>query len=121
MYIRNSVYMIIKESDPLLFDPFLIMGKQVSKQEEIIIAQNGANSASTSNLEVNVKLYGSIMLAVLILLGLLFLYFCAKKCKMASSSWMQHQIKTVHSEIPVVTVQQPQPQPQPQVVFAQRQ
>lgn len=75
----------------IVADPYLRpkMGTSVSKPEEIIIAQNGANSASTSNLEASVKMYGSIMLAVLILCGIMFMYFCLQKCKSWSANWMQ--------------------------------
>lgn len=96
------------------------MGGNESKQEEIIIAQNGANSASTSDIEVSLKMYGSIMLVGIIIFGILFLYMCIKKCREMSSNWVQTQIKSVHSEVPVVAIQQPQTQAQPQVVYTSR-
>ncbi|CAH4035360.1 unnamed protein product [Pieris brassicae] len=55
------------------------MGKNQSKQEEksIVIAQNGANQATT--LEEKIEKYGTFIAAVLVLLLVIGVYFLYKK------------------------------------------
>lgn len=54
------------------------MGKTYSKQEEIIIAQNGTNNASQTSLEQKVELYGIALASLLVFLFccFVFLYPC---------------------------------------------
>lgn len=93
------------------------MGKSYSKQEEIVIAQNGANGATSSVSEINAnfKLYGTLMLIVFVLLVLMFTYFCMSKCKRHSQKWIQRQVRTLVPEnISANPMQMPQ-----QVVYNQ--
>lgn len=73
------------------------MGKSYSKQEEIIIAQNGANNADQKSLDQKLEIHG-IMMASLIVMVLLIVIGCLlKKCHQGSKKWAQKQLRAAVS------------------------
>lgn len=73
------------------------MGKSYSKQEEIIIAQNGANDASQSSLEQKMEMY-SILIAIIMLILLVFgACFIFKKCNKGMKKWARKEMISVIS------------------------
>lgn len=56
------------------------MGKTYSKNEEIIIAQNGANQLDFTNVESHIKNHYYIAITVLLLIIIIICYLCCGKC-----------------------------------------
>lgn len=67
------------------------MGKSYSKQEDVIIAQNGANSASTTSLEQKIELYGLFLVAIIILLLLITAFIMCRKARKGARNWARKQ------------------------------
>lgn len=71
------------------------MGKSYSKTEEIVIAQNGANSASTSSLEQKIEMYGITIITILIILFLIALTCVYKNCNKGVRKWARKELAAV--------------------------
>ncbi|CAB3248533.1 unnamed protein product [Arctia plantaginis] len=67
------------------------MGKAYSKQEEIVIAQNGANSASNSSLEQRIELYGLVMASSLAITFIVAVWFVFKRCHIGAKKWARKE------------------------------
>lgn len=89
------------------------MGKSYSvekKSEEVIIAQNGANSATTSQLEQNLEKYGTIAIVIVLLCGIYLVFVLYKKCKQDTRKILQKDMAVWHSTMSLqVAPQQAQP------------
>lgn len=57
------------------------MGQSYNKQEEVFIAQNGANQASYSSLESSIKTYGILTLGIAIAIGIVIMCWCCGTCR----------------------------------------
>lgn len=77
------------------------MGKSYSKQEEIVIAQNGANGASTSSMEKKMEVYGIVITCVVVLLLLIGVYIVMHKCNKSVKKWARKEMLSAVSVIPV--------------------
>lgn len=72
------------------------MGKTYSKQEEIIIAQNGANQVDLTNVKSHMKMVGvAIIILGILLLGVIMCKCCGR-LKLSATGWMH---KTMGSSI----------------------
>lgn len=63
------------------------MGKSYSKQEEIIIAQNGANNASQTTVEQKLETYGTVILIILGIILLFGILVMCKRCHSGVKKW----------------------------------
>lgn len=71
----------------------ITMGKSYSKNEEIIIAQNGANQLDFTNIESHVKMYGIIILVIGLIILAVILCKCCVKCRSFSKKWMDKNME----------------------------
>lgn len=88
------------------------MGKTYSiekKTEEVIIAQNGANSATNSHYEQTVEKYGIVIIIIAAVLGICILYVVFKKCKMGTKKMLRKEMAVWHSTNSLPLAQQAQP------------
>lgn len=77
------------------------MGKTYSvekKQEEVIIAQNGANGASTEHLETRIETYGLVITAMGVILLVLFIFCGCKMVMNKSQKWIKKQLADFQSQ-----------------------
>lgn len=70
----------------------LNMGKQYSKNEEVIVAQVGANSASNSFVENHVKTYGSIIVIMLAIMIIFLTLYCIVRCRAGIKMWFRGEL-----------------------------
>lgn len=75
------------------------MGKTYSKSEEIIIAQNGANSANFSEIETHMKLYGALSIVIVVLLTGLIMYYCCGACRTRTRGWLRKEMDNTVQQI----------------------
>lgn len=71
------------------------MGKSYSvekKSEEVIIAQNGANGATTSQFEQNLEKYGTLATVLVVLIIIYVIYILHKKCKQDTRKMLQKEM-----------------------------
>lgn len=68
------------------------MGKSYSKQEEIIIAQNGANNAKNSSLEEKIEQYGLWITGILVTILIIISVCVIKKCNRGIKKWTRKEI-----------------------------
>lgn len=78
--------------DFIVCDPKTTMGKSYSKEEEIIIAQNGANQADYSAMESHMQLYGIGVILIVIIVSLIIMYKCCGKCSSYASTWLRKEM-----------------------------
>lgn len=71
------------------------MGKTYSKQEEIIIAQNGANNSDWTNVESHIKISSIMLLVILMIIVCVIFYVSCRKCKRGIQSGLRKEIGTV--------------------------
>lgn len=67
------------------------MGQYNSKNEEVIIAQAGANQ-QVEDLRIKISLYGAIIAAVAVCVFLIIFCLCCKRCKKTAHRWFSNQL-----------------------------
>lgn len=82
------------------------MGKSYSKNEEIVIAQNGANQADFTNIENHLKMYGVLMVVIGVMLMLIILCKCCGVCHLSGKKWIQRQMENTIQKFQNAQVQQ---------------
>lgn len=71
------------------------MGSYHNKQEEVIIAQNGANNASQSAWEQKIETYGIVIAGLLAIILLISIILICKKWNKGVKKWAKNQIVAV--------------------------
>lgn len=79
----------------------ITMGKSVSKEEQIVIAQNA--STGNQDFENQVKLIGSVTIGVLAILTILILLWLYRRCTKRAKSWVQKQMNVRDVEAATVS------------------
>lgn len=88
------------------------MGKTYSvekKTEEVIIAQNGANSATNSHFEQTIEKYGIVIMLIAAVLSIYILYMVYKRCKQGTQKMLRKEMAVWHSTTSLPMAQQAQP------------
>lgn len=67
------------------------------KQEEIIIAQNGANNAEQSSVEKKIDMYGILIGTLIAIIVTVMIYIVCKKCNRKVKSWARRELATAVS------------------------
>lgn len=73
------------------------MGKSYSKREEIVIAQNGANSANQSSLEQRIEFYGLAIGSLVVILLIIVACLMVKRCHRGTKRWIRKELSSAVS------------------------
>lgn len=83
------------------------MGSYNTKNEEVIIAQQGANNAKqVSDIQNKLENYGLTIIVIGIALAAMCICLCGRQCCSSARKWLRKELKSLWSEGPATTAAQ---------------